>query len=52
MKKKKKDVAVISNTYLMLCQELGFPRGSMVKNPPANAGDAGLIPGRGRSPGE
>ena len=36
----------------MLCQELGFPRGSMVKNPPANAGDAGLIPGRGRSPGE
>ena len=24
----------------------------MVKNPPANAGDAGLIPGSGRSPGE
>ena len=24
----------------------------MVKNPPANAGDAGLIPGWGRSPGE
>ena len=24
----------------------------MVKNPPANAGDAGLIPGPGRSPGE
>ena len=23
----------------------------MVKNPPANAGDAGLIPGSGRSPG-
>ena len=23
----------------------------MVKNPPANAGDAGLIPGWGRSPG-
>ena len=23
----------------------------MVKNPPANAGDAGLIPGLGRSPG-
>ena len=22
----------------------------MVKNPPANAGDAGLIPGSGRSP--
>ena len=23
----------------------------MVKNPPANAGDSGLIPGLGRSPG-
>ena len=23
----------------------------MVKNPPANAGEAGLIPGSGRSPG-
>ena len=23
----------------------------MVKNPPANAGDMGLIPGSGRSPG-
>ena len=24
----------------------------MVKNPPANAGDAGSVPGPGRSPGE
>ena len=24
----------------------------MVKNPPSNAGDIGLIPGSGRSPGE
>ena len=24
----------------------------MVKNPPTNAGDVGLIPGSGRSPGE
>ena len=30
---------------------LGFPDGSVVKNLPANAGDAGLIPGSGRSPG-
>ena len=29
----------------------GFPGGSVVKNPPANAGDTGLIPGSGRSPG-
>ena len=27
----------------------GFSSGSMVKNPPANAGDVGLIPGLGRS---
>ena len=26
--------------------------GSVVKNPPANAGDEDLIPGQGRSPGE
>ena len=30
---------------------LGFPRASIVKNPPGNAGDAGSIPGSGRSPG-
>ena len=33
---------------------MGFPGGSIVKNPRANAGDAGdvgLIPGSGRSPG-
>ena len=29
-----------------------FPSGSVVKNPLANAGDAGLFPGVGRSPGE
>ena len=30
----------------------GFPGCSVVKNPPANAGDMGLIPGLGRSHGE
>ena len=30
----------------------GFPGGSVVKNLPANARDAGLVPGLGRSPGE
>ena len=29
-----------------------FPGSSVVKNLPANSGDAGLIPGLGRSPGE
>ena len=31
---------------------LGFPGGSKVKIPPANAGDPGSISGWGRSPGE
>ena len=30
----------------------GFPGGPVVKNPPANAGDVGSIPGSGRLPGE
>ena len=30
----------------------GFPDNSVVKNPPVNAGDAGSIPGLGRSSGE
>ena len=33
-------------------EPLGLPSGSVVKNPPASAGDFGLIPGLGRSPGE
>ena len=31
---------------------MGFPGGSVVKNPPTNAGDMGLIPELGRSPGK
>ena len=30
----------------------GFPGGSVVKNTPVDAGDGGLIPRSGRSPGE
>ena len=30
----------------------GLPGGSVVKNPPASAGDKDLIPGLGRSPRE
>ena len=30
----------------------GISGGSVVKNPPVNAGDVGSIPGSGRSPGE
>ena len=39
-----------SNSILL--SMTGFPCGSVVKNPPANAGDVGLIPGSGRSSGE
>ena len=31
---------------------LDFPVGSVVKNPPTNAGNMGLIPGSERAPGE
>ena len=31
---------------------MGFLHDAVVKNPPANAGDLGLIPGWGKSPGE
>ena len=36
-----------------LCRRhMGFPDGSVLKNPLASIGDADLIPGLGRSPGE
>ena len=31
---------------------MGFPSGAVVKNPPADAGEAGSIPGLGTSPEE
>ena len=33
-------------------EEVGFPGGTVVKNPPTYAGDVDLIPGLGRNPGE
>ena len=43
-----------ADRYLMTCSKdaQGFPGGSVLKNPPADAGDVGSIPGLGRSPGE
>ena len=39
--------------YIYICKELlGLSGTSLVNNPPANAGDTGLIPGLGRSLGE
>ena len=40
--------------FINLCWSIvvwGFPGGSVVKNPPANEGDVGSVPGSGRSPG-
>ena len=40
--------------YTYLLMRKGFPRDSVVENPPANAedlGDAGSVPGTERSPG-
>ena len=40
--------------FVFLYSLMGFPGGSVLKNPPDNAGDAGdsgLIPGSGRFPG-
>ena len=31
---------------------VGYPDGSVIKNPPANAGDPGSTAGLGRSPGD
>ena len=31
------------------CKTTGFPGGTVIKNPPANAGDTDLSPGPGRS---
>ena len=45
---------IIKRKYLTVFSTalLDFPGGSVVKNPPANAGDTGLIPEPGRSPRE
>ena len=35
-----------------ICNTVGFPGGSVIKNPPAKIGDMGSILGSGRSPGK
>ena len=42
----------ILNNFKSLIPSEGFPGGSSVKNPSANAGDSSSIPGSGRSPGK
>ena len=43
---------VVGNSSVMAKGSWGFLRGSGVKNPPANSGDTGSIPGSRRSPEE
>ena len=52
---KRKSALRVSNkagALKKILNEGGFLGGSVVKNLPANAGDAGSIPGMGKSPGE
>ena len=43
----------LGTNFIFLVRSIkGFPDSSVVKNPPANAGDMGSIPELGRSPGE
>ena len=48
------NIICIINIIIKIIIRTGFPGDTVVKNPPANAGDArdmDLIPGLGRSPG-
>ena len=53
LKDKLTEVIFLNASLILLPRYVGFPDGAMVKNPPANAGDArdtGLIPESGKSP--
>ena len=45
-------LSLFSHTSTAVKHLSGFPGGSVVKNPPAKAGDDGSIPGSGKFPGE
>ena len=50
-------VTITTTLFLVYLEKLinsfsGFPSGSLVKNPPAKAGEVSSIPGLGRSSGE
>ena len=45
-------ISRLKNTTLLDNTKNSFPGGSVVKNPPSNAGDMGSIPGLGSSPGK
>ena len=49
--------SIVYKSYIIIyylkifIRKIGFPGGSVAKNPPVNARDAGSIPGSGKSPG-
>ena len=43
------NISVIQTEIFKQLKFKGFPGGSLVKNPPVNAGDTGSIPVQGRS---
>ena len=47
-----KNILMVTLNLSYCIKYMGFPGGSVVKNPPANARDMGSIPASGRSPGE
>ena len=51
-KTKKSRMWTLVNNNVWILDHSGFPGNSVVKNPPANAGDSSSIPGLGKSPGE
>ena len=52
LEKEKNNPKVSRRKEIIKTREEGFPGGSEVKASASNAGDPGLIPGLGRSPGE
>ena len=46
------DTSLYLSIYYILHQNHDFPSGSVIKNPPANAGDVGSTLGLGRPSGE
>ena len=45
-------IVLLFPLYLVVMEQEGFSGGSVVKTPHAKAGNTGLIPGLGRSPGK
>ena len=42
------EIMKLPGKWQKVVEQKSFPGGSVVKNPPANAGDEGLVPGLGR----